>query len=60
MSVMKGKKEFSPKLIFGSVRTDNPLTHCEREILKMVAEGKKAKEISSYFYHPELYIRNFK
>ncbi|PLR77307.1 DNA-binding response regulator [Bacillus sp. V3-13] len=58
-NVMKGKKQFSPELIFGSVRTENPLTTREREILKLVAEGKTAKEISSLLYLSSGTVRNY-
>jgi two-component system, NarL family, response regulator DesR len=46
-NVMKGKREFAPELIFGSVERENPLTEREREVVRLVAKGETAKEVSS-------------
>jgi two-component system, NarL family, response regulator DesR len=58
-NVMKGKREFAPELIFGSVGEGNPLTEREREVLKLVAEGKTAKEISATLYLSTGTVRNY-
>ncbi|RXY99730.1 DNA-binding response regulator [Fictibacillus sp. S7] len=44
-NIMKGKREYASELVFGSVRGEsNPLTEREREVLRLVGEGKTAKE----------------
>ncbi|MBP2240849.1 DNA-binding NarL/FixJ family response regulator [Cytobacillus eiseniae] len=58
-NVMKGKREFAPELIFGSMKEDNPLTEREREVLRLVADGKTAKEISSALFLSTGTIRNY-
>lgn len=57
--VMKGKREFAPELIFGSLRDENPLTEREREVLRMVADGKTAKEISTSLFLSAGTVRNY-
>ena len=47
---MKGKREFAPELIFGSMKDENPLTKRECDVLRMVADGKTAKEISAILF----------
>ncbi|KOP83417.1 response regulator transcription factor [Cytobacillus solani] len=58
-SVMKGKREFAPELIFGSMKDENPLTEREREVLRMVADGKTAKEISAILFLSAGTVRNY-
>ena len=58
-SVMKGKREFAPELIFGSMKVDNPLTDREKEVLRMAAEGKTSKEISAELYLSAGTVRNY-
>ncbi len=58
-SVMKGKREFAPELIFGSMKEDNPLTDREEEVLKLVAVGKTSKEISVELYLSPGTVRNY-
>ncbi|WP_370874946.1 response regulator transcription factor [Cytobacillus purgationiresistens] len=58
-NVMKGKREFAPELIFGSVKEENPLTDREREVLKMVAAGMTAKEVSAHLYLSVGTVRNY-
>ncbi|MFE8701806.1 response regulator [Cytobacillus sp. FJAT-54145] len=58
-NVMRGKREFAPELIFGSFKEDNPLTEREQEVLRLVAEGKTAKEISSQLYLSSGTVRNY-
>ncbi|MFA9555719.1 response regulator transcription factor [Evansella sp. AB-rgal1] len=57
--VMSGKREFAPELVFGSMKEENPLTTRERDILKLVAEGKTAKEISLQLYLSSGTVRNY-
>ncbi|MFO1443499.1 response regulator transcription factor [Bacillus sp. Bva_UNVM-123] len=58
-NVMKGKREFASELIFGSIKEENPLTEREREVLRMVAEGKTAKEISTSLFLSTGTVRNY-
>lgn len=58
-SIMKGKNEFAPELIFGSLKDKNPLTEREQEVLRLVAEGKSIKEISMQLYLSSGTIRNY-
>ena len=58
-NVMKGKREFAPELIFGSMKEENPLTEREREVLRMVADGKTAKEISAALFLSAGTVRNY-
>ncbi|SFE00280.1 two component transcriptional regulator, LuxR family [Bacillus sp. OV194] len=58
--IMKGKREYAPELIFGSVgKGNNPLTEREKEVLRLVAEGKTAKEISTMLYLSAGTVRNY-
>lgn len=57
--VNKGKREYAPELVFGSLQEENPLTEREREIMKLVAEGKTAKEISAELYLSSGTVRNY-
>ncbi len=56
---MKGKREYAPELVFGSLQGDNPLTEREKEVLRLVAEGKTAKEISQELYLSSGTVRNY-
>lgn len=59
-NIMKGKRQFAPELIFGSVKeSHNPLTDREREVLRLVAEGKSAKEISAKLFLSAGTVRNY-
>jgi len=58
-NVMKGKREFAPELIFGSMKEENPLTEREREVLRMVADGKTSKEISAILFLSTGTVRNY-
>lgn len=58
-NVMKGKREYAPELVFGSLQEENPLTDRERDIMKLVAEGKTAKEISAELYLSSGTVRNY-
>lgn len=58
-SVMKGKREFAPELVFGSMKNGNPLTNREQQVLKLAAEGKTTKEISAELFLSAGTIRNY-
>lgn len=59
-NVVKGKREFAPELVFGSLQEkENPLTEREQEIMKLAAEGKTAKEISAELYLSAGTVRNY-
>ena len=57
--VMKGKHEFAPELIINTYHQDNPLTQREQDLLKLAAEGKTSKEISTQLYLSEGTVRNY-
>lgn len=57
--VNQGKREYAAELVFGSMQEENPLTEREREIMKLVAEGKTAKEISAELYLSSGTVRNY-
>lgn len=58
-TITKGKNEFAPELIFGSLKDENPLTKREQEVLRLVAEGKTMKEISIQLYLSSGTVRNY-
>lgn len=58
-NVIRGKREFAPELIFGSMKDENPLTEREQEVLRMVADGKTAKEISASLFLSAGTVRNY-
>lgn len=58
-NVMKGKREFASELIFGSIKTENPLSDRERDILAFVSEGKTVKEIAGLLFLSQGTIRNY-
>ncbi|MCJ8008414.1 response regulator transcription factor [Lederbergia wuyishanensis] len=58
-NVMDGKREYSPELIMNSYNEDNPLTEREQEILKLAAEGKTGKEISTILFLSQGTVRNY-
>lgn len=57
--VMKGNREFSPELIFGSFKDENPLTERERDVLKMVAEGLSTREVAGQLFLSHGTVRNY-
>lgn len=58
-SVMQGKREFAAELIMNSYHEDNPLTVREREVLKLSADGKTAKEIGAELFLSPGTVRNY-
>ncbi|OAB42191.1 response regulator transcription factor [Paenibacillus glacialis] len=57
--VMKGHREISPELIFGTLKEENPLNAREREILSLSAQGKSANEISAMLHLSYGTVRNY-
>lgn len=57
--VTAGQREYAPELVLGSLQGENPLTEREREIMRLVAEGKTAKEISSELFLSSGTVRNY-
>ncbi|MEC0090415.1 response regulator transcription factor [Paenibacillus macquariensis] len=57
--VMKGHREISPELIFGTIKEENPLNAREREILSLSAQGKTANEISAMLHLSYGTVRNY-
>ncbi len=57
--VMKGHREISPELIFGTLKEENPLNAREREILSLSSQGKSANEISSILHLSYGTVRNY-
>lgn len=58
-NVIKGKKEISPELIFGSLKQENPLTAREIDILKFASSGMTTKEIADELYLSHGTVRNY-
>ncbi|PKR84159.1 response regulator transcription factor [Heyndrickxia camelliae] len=58
-NVRDGKRTFSPELMFDMLREENPLTTREQEILKLAAEGKTTKEITSILFLSSGTVRNY-
>lgn len=57
--VMRGKREFAHELILNTYHEENPLTEREQEILKLAANGKTSKEISSMLFLSAGTVRNY-
>jgi len=58
-NVIAGKRMFSQELMFDIIREENPLTSREQEILKLAAEGKSTKEITSILFLSSGTVRNY-
>ncbi|MCP8967975.1 response regulator transcription factor [Ectobacillus ponti] len=58
-SVMKGKREISPDLMFGMWQEGNPLTDRERDVLLLAKEGKTTNEIAKTLYLSPGTVRNY-
>ncbi|MDN4525797.1 response regulator transcription factor [Fictibacillus fluitans] len=59
-NIMNGKRDYASELVFGSVGGgSNPLTEREREVLRLVAEGKTSKEISRELFLSAGTVRNY-
>ncbi|MGG3622773.1 response regulator transcription factor [Bacillus gobiensis] len=58
-NVMKGKCEIAPALIFETIQETNPLKPREREMIKLVAEGKSIREISKSLFLSPGTVRNY-
>ena len=57
--VMKGEKKYSPELIYHIVHDTNPLTDREKQLLRLIAEGKSAKNISAELHLSSGTVRNY-
>lgn len=57
--VMQGQREVSPELLFGVMENANPLSSREREILRLAADGKTAKEIAKTLFLSSGTVRNY-
>src|SRR5699024_5948216 len=58
-SIMAGRKVYSPELIDMAFEESNPLTTREIEVIKLIAEGKKTKEIAEELYLSNGTVRNY-
>ncbi|AST90470.1 MULTISPECIES: response regulator transcription factor [Sutcliffiella] len=58
-NVMKGKREFAPELVFGSLHDQEALTERECEVLRLAAEGMTTKEISKHLFLSPGTVRNY-
>ncbi|MCU7557719.1 response regulator transcription factor [Macrococcus capreoli] len=58
VSVMKGKKEYSPELM-PMMLSKNPLTDKEQEILSLIGDGLTSKEISQKLFLSDGTVRNY-
>lgn len=58
-NVMKGKREFAPELVFGSLQDEMALTERECEVLRLAAEGMTTKEISKHLFLSPGTVRNY-
>lgn len=58
-SIMDGRKVYSPELVDMAFEESNPLTEREIEVIKLVAEGKKTKEIAKELYLSNGTVRNY-
>lgn len=57
--IMKGHREISPALIFGSTSATNPLTERERDVLRLVANGDSANDIAHSLHLTYGTVRNY-
>lgn len=58
-SIMDGRKVYSPELVDMAFEESNPLTEREIEVIKLIAEGKKTKEIAKELYLSNGTVRNY-
>lgn len=58
-TIMSGRKVYSPELIDMTYEEENPLTEREREVIKLIAEGKNTKDIASELYLSNGTVRNY-
>ncbi|MCD8510354.1 MAG: response regulator transcription factor [Bacillus sp. (in: Bacteria)] len=58
-SVMAGRRIYAPELIDDFYSQQNPLTEREREVLKLMAEGKSTKEMAENLHLTNGTVRNY-
>ena len=58
-AIMDGRKVYSPELVDMALDEKNPLTDREVEVIKLIAEGKKTKEIAEQLYLSNGTVRNY-
>lgn len=58
-AIMDGRKVYSPELVDMAFDEKNPLTEREFEVIKLIAEGKKTKEIAEQLYLSNGTVRNY-
>lgn len=58
-SIMDGRKVYSPELVDMAFEEENPLTDREVEVIKLIAEGKKTKDIAKELYLSNGTVRNY-
>lgn len=58
-AIMNGRRVYSPELIDMAFEEENPLTEREIEVIKLIAEGKKTKEIADQLYLSNGTVRNY-
>lgn len=58
-NVIKGKREFAPELVFGSLQDEMMLSERECEVLKLASEGMTTKEISKHLFLSPGTVRNY-
>jgi len=58
-AIMDGRKVYSPELVDMAFDEKNPLTKREVEVIKLIAEGKKTKDIAEELYLSNGTVRNY-
>lgn len=57
--IMSGQRIFSPELVDLAFTQPNPLTERERQVVRLMAEGKNTKEISQELFITAGTVRNY-
>lgn len=57
--IMDGRKVYAPELVDMAYGEENPLTERERQVIKLIAEGKNTKEIASQLFITNGTVRNY-
>lgn len=58
-AIVAGRKAYSPELMDMAFKEKNPLTDREMEVIKLIAKGKKTKEIAKELYLSNGTVRNY-
>ena len=59
MNFAEGKQEYAPELVHASVKSRNPLSEKEQQILRLIEGGKTSREITSTLYLSQVTVRNY-